>query len=371
MHDQDLIYDIAFSTYRNITVGTARRFADLGVTPAEFFTLEARRLAAITGLRENYFDDAKRTEALRQARHEALFIERGNIEILSLQRGNFPFNLSQCDDAPAMIFALGKSDLSNKRVVAIVGTRHCTQYGAEFTQHLVAELAEKVEDMAIVSGLAYGVDICAHRAAMQAGIPTGAVLAHGLNTIYPAEHRNDAMRIVSDGGFLFTEYGSTSAIHRGNFLARNRIVAGLADVTVVVESDIRGGAMTTARIAGAYNREVMATPGRTCDKYSRGCNDLIARGEASIVRDADDLISLMGWPSRQPEGTQQELPLLTDEQKDIIDYITDHPQSTVNELCLHTGRPVQYLSAVLFDMEMNDLVAALPGGRYSPIIKAR
>lgn len=370
-YDELLPYEIAFATYRNITVGTARRFVDLGIKPREFIEGDARRLGAITGLRESYFDDWQRGEALAAARREAAFCESNGIKTALAHTEAYPVRLGECDDAPAMLFSLGNLDPNPGHTVAIVGTRHCTSYGMDFTQHLVKDLAESIEGLVIISGLAYGIDIAAHRAAIKAGVTTGAVLAHGLNTIYPADHRNEARNIVTEGGFLATEYMSESTIHRGNFLARNRIVAGMADVTVVVESDNKGGAMTTARIAGAYNREVMAAPGRACDQYSRGCNALIARREASIIRDADDLIELMNWTKRSVPGEQQELPFLTPDQTIIIDFLTSHPNATVNDLCVHTGLPVQHLTGILFDLEMDDKIVSLPGGRYAPVVAAR
>lgn len=370
--DEDLLpYEIAFATYRNITVGTSRRFADLGIGPQEFIEGDAARLGAITGLREGYFDDKRRREALEAARIEAAYIESKGIKTALAHTETYPVRLSECDDAPAMLFYIGEMDPRAGHTVAIVGTRHCTSYGLDFTTRLVSDLADAVEGLVILSGLAYGIDIAAHCAALKAGVPTGAILAHGLNTIYPAEHRNYARSIIKEGGFIATEYTSGAAIHRGNFLARNRIVAGMADVTVVVESDIKGGAMTTARIAGAYGREVMAAPGRATDQYSRGCNALIARSEASIIRDADDLIELMNWPRRPAPGEQQELSFLTPGQCAVIDFITSHPGATVNELCAHTGLPVQHLTALLFDLEMDDRIVSLPGGRYAPVVSAR
>lgn len=371
LYDDSFVYDIAFATYPNINVGTSRRFRDLGVSPRDFFEQEARRLSAITGLRESFFDSKRRRDALEAARREADFVHDNNIKVLMAGSEGYPVRLAECDDAPAMLFVLGNCEAFPEHVVSVVGTRHCTPYGADFTSRLVADLAEKLDKVVIVSGLAYGVDICAHRASVQTGVPTGAVLAHGLSTIYPADHRNDARRIVAEGGFLLTEYTSSAAIHRGNFLERNRIVAGLADVTVIVESDLRGGAMSTARIAGAYNREVMAAPGRASDKYSRGCNALIASREASIIRDADDLIEQMNWAVRPRAGLQQELPLLTDEQTAIIDFISANPMATVNDLCAATGKPVQHLTALLFDLEMSDMIVSLPGGRFAPVVKAR
>jgi DNA processing protein len=253
-------------------------------------------------------------------------------------------------------------------MIAIVGTRHATAYGVEFVNRLVKNLAEQLDDLVIVSGLAYGIDIAAHRAALTEGVPTAAVLAHGLNTIYPADHRSAAKRIIGEGGMLITEYKSSSATHKGNFLARNRIVAGLCDAVIVVESDSRGGAMSTARIADAYNREVMAVPGRVSDTYSRGCNELIANRTASIIRDAEDVMNIMGWSAKPKAGTQKEMFAdITPTEQKIIDYISANPDATVNEICVGLSMPYSQLSSELFEMEMKDQIIVLPGGKYGVI----
>lgn len=354
---------IAFATYRNMNLGTARHFEKLGVSPEDFFELPARRLAAITGIRESFFDDGRRSEALAKGRAEATYAADNGIAVNYYTDDTYPHRMLECDDAPAMLFSLGAMR-EYRHVVAIVGTRHCTTYGAEFIRRLVKDLSESVDDLAVISGLAYGADIAAHRAAIANDVATGAVFAHGLNTIYPADHRDDARTIVRNGGFLVTEYPSYGAIHKGNFLARNRIVAAMADVTVVAESDIRGGAMSTARIAGAYNREVMALPGRTSDTYSRGCNALIAGGEASMIRDAADLIAAAGWSARKPEGTQKELPFLSPEQETIANFLKTNRDATVNDICAALSIPFSRLSSLLFEMEMEEVVSSLPGGRY-------
>lgn len=357
---------LAFATYRNITASTAAKFADRGVTPVEFFSMPASALGAITGVRPDFFSDERRAKALEDARDELIFVNSHQIGTHFCSDSSYPQRLAMCDDAPAMLFVLGNTDVLNTgRIVSIVGTRHCSAYGADFTRRLVEELAATVEGVVIVSGLAYGVDICAHRAALAAGVPTGAIVAHGLNTVYPAEHRSDAQKILSSGGFIATEYTSKSVVHKGNFLARNRIVAGLADVTVVVESDMRGGAMSTARMASAYGREVMALPGRVNDPYSRGTNQLIASRTASLIRDAGDLIDMMNWPRRLAEGSQQELPLeIPDDYVPVLDALNAAPESTVNDLCLTLEIPYAQLSSLLFRMELDDYVVALPGGRY-------
>lgn len=356
---------LAFASYRSINVGTARRFAALGITPEDFFTASPKQLAALSGLRESYFAEDKRREALEKGRREAAFVFNNGIKALFYDDESFPHRLADADDAPALVFALGDVMPSPGHVVAIVGTRHCTAYGAEFTKKLVGELAEMIPGVLIMSGLAYGIDITAHRAALAASTPTGAVLAHGLNTIYPSDHRREAQQIVKQGGFLMTEYPSSAPIHKGNFLARNRIVAAMSDVTVVVESDLKGGAMSTARIAGAYNREVMALPGRITDTYSRGCNALLARNEAMMIRDAEDLVNLMGWEAKPREGQQQQLRLLSPDQETVIGYLRQNTDATANDLCIALSMPFSRVSATLFELEIDGAIASLPGGRYN------
>lgn len=371
--DDTLLCRIAFARYRNICIDTASRFEAAGVSPVDFFSKPAQTLASTTKIKSEYFDDRRRDEALSQARQELAFISSTGVTPLYYTDEVFPQRMRECGDAPVMLYALGDtSAIHSRHSVAIVGTRHCTAYGADFTARLVADLAEAVDSLTIISGLAYGIDIKAHRAAMEAGVPTGAILAHGLNTIYPADHRNDARQIVRDGGFLATEYTSGGVIHRGNFLARNRLIAALADVTVVVESDIKGGAMSTARMASAYNREVMALPGRVNDTYSRGCNALLAGNTASVIRDADDLLAITGWERRPTEGKQQTMVLeMPEEYTPVIDILRQQPDATVNDLCVALSMPYARLSALLFRMEIDDYIVSVPGGRYALPAKSR
>lgn len=363
----ELLFRVALAGYRSLSIDIAERFDLQGITPEDFFTRRVAYLAQNTGIRPDFFSDSRREEALRVAREEVKFIAENHINALFYTDPDYPARLRNCNDAPVMLYTLGNTaPMSASHTVAIVGTRHCTSYGADFTRRLVKDLARKLDDITVVSGLAYGADICAHRAALDAGIPTGAVFAHGLNTVYPADHRNDARRIVHEGGFLVTEYSSSAAIHRGNFLARNRIVAGLCDVTIVIESDLRGGAMSTARIASEYGREVMALPGRVSDTYSRGTNELIASNTATIIRDADDLIALMRWSTKASDGQQQELCFdRPPEYTPVLKYLEEHNDASVNELCVALDIPFSDLSALLFRMELDDCVVALPGSRYT------
>ncbi len=255
-----------------------------------------------------------------------------------------------------------------QQTISIVGTRHATPYGVDFVMNLVDTLAKKLDDIIIISGLAYGIDIAAHRAALHSGVPTVAVLAHGLNTIYPAAHRSAAVEIVRNSGALVSDYMSQDALHKGNFVARNRIVAGLCDCIVVAESAEKGGALITAGIASGYNRDVMALPGRTSDKFSQGCNKLIGDNVAALISSGDDLIRLMGWTTRETEGSQPELPLeLTPDEATIIEYLGKHGEGSLNRMCVDLDIPVYRLTPILVDMEFKGLVLPYPGGKYRPV----
>ena len=361
-----LVARIAFSKIKGINHSTATRLLGIVGSPENYFTLSPTALAASTGIDSKVCDDKYRQNLLENARTEADFIRQKNIAARFVASDTYPRRLNECDDAPALLYSIGQANLDSLHTISVVGTRHATPYGLDFVRHLIADVASSLDSLVVISGLAYGIDVAAHRAALDNGVPTVAVVAHGLNTIYPADHRSTAARIVSEGGAILTEYPSDAAIHKGNFLARNRIVAGLADAVIVVESDTKGGAMSTARIANAYNREVMAVPGRTTDTYSRGCNELIAQQTATIIRSADDLIETLNWTARPAEATQQTIGFeLTPEQKTVADYIVSHPDHTVNDICVALGMPYNRLSAMLFEMEMNDMLITLPGGRFA------
>lgn len=361
-----LIAKIAFSRIKGINLSTARQLVGRIGSYDNYFSLSSQALASASALPDNLTSATYRQSLLSVAKAESDFIKEQSISTHFFADDNYPARLRDCDDAPAMLYSIGRCNLDSLHTVAVVGTRHATPYGIDFVRHLVADLAQSLDSLVIISGLAYGIDVAAHRAALDAAVPTLAVVAHGLNTIYPADHRSVAAKIINEGGAIATEYPSDTVIHRGNFLARNRIVAGLADVVIVVESDARGGALSTAAIAAAYNREVMALPGRVTDTYSRGCNNLIAANRAVLVRSADDVISLMNWTPRPAPETQTRLSFdMTPEQKTIADHIIAHPDHTVNDICVALAMPYNLLSSILFEMEMNDLIITLPGGRYA------
>lgn len=366
MDDADTLkYKVAFSSLRGLTAALAREILARVGDERHFFEMSERQLSAVMGCRSRLFDESLRREAIVAGERELDFINKGNVRPLYFADNDYPARLGACDDAPAMLYVLGNTDFNNGRIVSIVGTRHITPYGMSFIRDFVADLHSQVDDLTIVSGLAYGVDVAAHREALACGVPTAGVLAHGLTTIYPAVHRSVAVEMTRSGGALVTEYRSDAPVHKGNFLARNRIVAGLCDCLVVVESARKGGALVTARIASGYDRDVFAVPGRAGDVYSEGCNRLIMGNTAAMITSATDLVDAMGWPRREAEGEQLGLPLeLSPEQKAVVDYLAVHEDAVINRMSVDLDRPIAKLMALLVDMEFSGLVLNLPGGRY-------
>ncbi len=364
--DDNLIYRIALASLRGINPTLAGQLTARTGSEEAFFRWSERELSTAMGFGNKLFDNAYRKKLLEEAEKEYLFIERSGISPVFYTDSRYPRRLLQCDDAPVMLYTLGDCDLNEARFVAVVGTRHATVYGIGFTESLVEELGRKMKDpLVIISGLAYGIDIAAHRAALKAGIPTVAVLAQGLNTIYPPAHRQTAADIVRHGGMLVTDYRSIDSIHKGNFLARNRIVAGMSDAVVVAESAAKGGALVTARVAAGYSRDVFALPGRVSDRYSEGCNSLIAGNVAQLVTNADDIIDSMRWPRKEAEGGQPSLfPELTADEETVVDLLRNRGEASFSEISAKIEMPVARLMGMLVDLEFRSVIVQLPGGRY-------
>ena len=369
--DEQLRYRIALSAIKGMNRLLAETLISLTGDVSAFFTLSQRELAELTGWDSRLFSEVERGKALMMAGEEVAFVRRKGITPLFFTDADYPQRLLECDDAPLMLYYKGCATLQAPRVVSIVGTRHATPYGKNFVETLVRDIAEACPDTLIVSGLAYGIDVAAHRAALRYGLPTVGVLAHGLNTIYPAQHRNTAIQMLESGGLL-TEYASSQATHKGFFLARNRIVAGVADAVVVVESGVKGGSLFTATIAGDYHRDVFALPGRVGDISSMGCNELIRNNKASLLTSADDLIEAMGWASRRQQPTQASLSaqnnveLTADEQR-IMQYLTTQGEGQINRMAIELNTPIATLSATLVELEFKGCVITLPGGVYRPV----
>ena len=282
---------------------------------------------------------------------------------------DYPRRLANASDAPILLYTIGQCNLNAKHVISVVGTRRSTHYGAQFCDRLVSDLSTMLAgEVIIVSGLAYGTDINAHRAALKYNVPTVGVQACGLNKIYPAEHRNDAAHIVQTGGAIVSDYTSQDEIHRGNFLARNRIIAALSDCTVVVESADKGGSLVTANIAASYSRDVFALPGRVTDEFSKGCNRLILNNQAAAITCAEDLIRAMRWESKEipVQGKELELfPQLTAEQQSIVDFLRKQGDLHINDLASSLNVPIYRLMASLVELDTKGIISTLPGCRYT------
>lgn len=310
------------------------------------------------------------SNAQKVAEEEFDYCERHHIQILTLGDEDYPHRLADCVDAPLTLFYLGNGNLNTRRTVNIVGTRRCTTYGKEVIEKLVRELHTLCPDVMIFSGLAYGIDICAHRSALQNNMPTVGVLAHGLDTIYPTSHRQTAVEMIEHGGLLTEYFTHTQPIAR-NFVQRNRIVAGCADATILIESADKGGGLITCSIARSYGRDVFAIPGPVNAVYSKGCNHLIRDNGAALISSAEDLVKAMGWDDderlikAQQQGIQRELfPDLSAEERAIAEILQKNNDLQVNIIAIKTGMDMGSLSAVLFDLEMKGLVKLLAGGMY-------
>lgn len=307
-------------------------------------------------------------DALKRAAVEMEFITKHNIWALTLDNEDYPARLRECTDAPILLYYKGNANLNQRFVVNIVGTRHCTTYGQDLVRHFVSRLKELCPEVLIVSGLAYGIDICAHRQALNVGYETVGVLAHGLDQIYPNHHRETAKQMVDHGGLL-TEYMSQTDPIANNFRQRNRIVAGCSDATVVVESAYKGGALITARIAQDYGRDVLAFPGAVGAPYSEGCNNLIRDSKAGLITSADDFVEAIGWPTVQQNTEtnvieRQLFPDLSPEEQTVVAQLQQTNDLQLNILSVKTNIPIGQLTALLFQMEMKGVVRPLAGGTY-------
>lgn len=301
-----------------------------------------------------------------QAKRQLDDASNQGIEIITLEDDDYPPLLRHCADAPLVLFYKGvREALSSSHILSIVGTRNATSYGRFAVAKLIEGLQQKIPDLVIVSGLAFGIDIAAHRTAIDLGLNTIAVMAYGHDHIYPREHKKEALDIVAHGGML-SEYLPSTPVERHRFVARNRIVAGMTAATLVVESAMKGGALITAAMALDYNKEVFALPGRITDRYSQGCNNLIAQGNARAIISSDDIIDALGWDTKKGKLVQQTLSSDIELPDDpILRIIADHEAILFNDLLLKSDLQASQLSSHLFDLELEGFIETLPGGRYT------
>ena len=311
-------------------------------------------------------------EPMRRAECEMRFMEEHRIRALTLNDDDYPQRLTECPDAPIILYYKGQADLNQERIVSLVGTRRMTTYGQDLIRRFIADLRQQCPKVLIVSGLAYGVDICAHREALAHGYPTVGVLAHGLDQIYPYRHRETAAEMVNHGGLL-TEFMTQTNADKPNFVRRNRIVAGMADSVILVESAAKGGGLITAEIAQSYARAVFAFPGNVGQMYSEGCNNLIRDNGAGLISNADDFVKAMGWPTvkdmplfSQSFGSDvgSQIPNLTPEERQVVSLLQQTNDLQLNIITVKTGIPIGRLTALLFQLEMKCVVKPLAGGMY-------
>jgi DNA processing protein len=364
VNNEALFYRIALTFVKDIGPRRARALLAQFGDAAEVFKAPLKELKRIDGLTESRVKAFKDPEILAQAEKELNYVEKHGIRVLWMEDEQYPQRLKNCTDAPILLYYNGNADLNIEKVVAIIGTRKSTDYGHRITEDLLNGLKGQ-ENMIISSGLAHGIDALAHKHSLQVGLPTVGVLGHGLDRIYPAGNKQLAKEMTEHGGLL-SEFPSGTLPDKSNFPMRNRIVAGISDVTIVVESDIKGGALITARIAASYNREVAAFPGRVYDTRSSGCNELIRTNTAAMITGADDLLELMNWSnSKKSKAVQKQLfiQLSEDEQK-IINLLQTKDSVHADEILYQTGISNSQLAAVLLQLEMQGIIKALPGKQY-------
>lgn len=309
-------------------------------------------------------------DAMKRAEVEAKYMEEHKIRAYTLLDDDYPQRLLECADAPLVLYYIGNADLNQTKIISIVGTRQITSYGKDICRKFIRELHEMCPQVLIVSGLAYGVDICAHRESLANGYDTLGVLAHGLDQIYPYHHRDTAAKMVEHGGLL-TEFMTQTNADKVNFVRRNRIVAGISDATIVIESAAKGGSLITAEIAQSYDRAVFAFPGNVNQPFSEGCNNLIRDNGAGLISNAEDFVKAMGWQNdavrRQAlaEGIERQLfPELSPEEQKIVSLLQQTNDLQLNIISVKAGFAINQTTALLFQLEMKGVVKPLAGGMY-------
>ncbi len=366
MKEQDLFYLLALQRVEGVGDIMAKKLLTHCGSAEEIFKTKTSQLAAIDGIGTMLLKNIKDKSVFDKANQELHFIRSNDIKVNYFQDEDYPERLKHCIDGPVLLFSSGNIDLKKRKVISIVGTRQITSYGTEFCRKLIEDLAPL--DPVIVSGFAYGVDIVAHQLALEFNLQTIGVVAHGLNQIYPKTHKKYVAKVEENGGFM-TEFWSSSNPDKENFVRRNRIVAGMAEATIVIESADRGGSLITANLANDYNRDVFAVPGRTTDKYSQGCNNLIKTQKANVLTSAADLIYILNWEiEKESKPIQKQLfvSLDEDEQK-VYDYLLKTGKELMDIIALHCDFPIYRISGLLLNMELKGVIRPLPGKLFEAI----
>nr|WP_299031844.1 DNA-processing protein DprA [uncultured Tenacibaculum sp.] len=363
MNTEKLLAILRLQATKNIGDILAKRLITSVGSVEQVFLEKKNVLHKINGIgthvTQHLFDDNN----LKRAEEELNYIQQNNITFSYFLEDDYPKNLKHCIDAPILLFKDGNLNLNNDKIISIVGTRNMSLYGRDFCNQLIEELKE--HNPIIVSGFAYGVDICAHKAAIKNNLQTIAVLAHGLEEIYPKTHKKYIHEVNNNGGFI-TEFWHDEQPMRENFLKRNRIVAGISKATIIIESAEKGGSLVTADIANSYNRDVFALPGRATDIYSKGCNNLIKNNQAHLLTSAEDIVKMLNWDIRQAAVPKQEklfVELDSSEQK-IYDYLQQNGKQLLDDIAINCELPIYQLSSILIQLELKGVVKPLPGKMF-------
>lgn len=359
-----MLHNIALTMVKGVGYSNLRQLVNHCGSAEEVFKTKAEQLKKIPGIGPKTAQSILNKETFDRAETELSFTEKYKITPLFFTESNYPKRLINCEDAPALLYFKGNADLNNKKIVAVVGTRNATAYGRAFCEKLITGLMR--HNLLVVSGLAYGIDIVAHKAALNNHVATVGVLGHGLDRIYPAIHRNTAENMIANGGLL-TEFPSGTNSDRQNFPKRNRIIAGMADATIVVEAAITGGALITAQIANSYNRDVFALPGRVDEEFSEGCNYLIKTNRAQLITKVEDIEYILGWVETKLNPKPQQLtiyPNLDPDEQKIINLISQKNSINFDDLQYQLNMPQSKLAMLILNLEMQAIIIALPGKVY-------
>lgn len=363
MNKSHEIYKIASSKLHGIgPVRAAQIISKMG-SAEELFINSVKTIWQETGIAKSILKEMKRDEALELAENQYNYNLKHDINCHFFMDKDYPRRLKQCGDPPIIIYSKGKMDLNQNKIVSIVGTRNLTNYGSKILHELIESL--KNEQIQIVSGLAYGVDILAHRLCLEHGLETIGVLGHGLDRIYPFKHRSTALEMMENGG-LVTEFMINTNPDRENFPMRNRIVAGMADATIVIESKIKGGSIITAELANDYSRDVFAFPGDVDRPFSEGCNDLIRKQKAHLITKGEDFLTFMNWKESKQKKVQQKQLFhdLNQEEGKIVDLLEQESEIHADVLCMKSGITPSQMNVHLFNLEMSNVIQQLPGKRF-------
>ncbi|WP_313808288.1 DNA-processing protein DprA [Flavobacterium sp.] len=367
MTTTELFYTLALLQVEGVGDISAKKLITQLGSAENVFKTSRKELKSMYRFKDKLIERLSDESVFEKAEKELAFIQSQNIEAIFFKEPNYPGRLKHCSDGPTLLFQKGATNLQQHRTLSIVGTRNITNYGIDFTRNLIETLQPL--NPVIVSGFAYGVDIVAHQAAMDCNLQTVGVLAHGLNQIYPKSHKKYCSKMEANGGFL-TEFWSTSNPERENFVKRNRIVAGISEATIVIESAEKGGSLITANLANDYNREVFAVPGRTSDKYSQGCNLLIKTQRAHLLSSAEDLIYHLNWNINESEvkSVQKQLFVeLEPEEQKVYDFLVQRGKEVLDLIAIECQLPVHKISTLLLQMELKGVIRPLPGKQFEAI----